>query len=142
MNRALRTAAGNRYGLLAGDEWELMQQHTTWGAAFLSDRPGFELAATIARCHHERWDGSGYPEGLTGEAIPEAATIVTVADAFDAMVSDRPYRAKRPFDEAVQEIVACSGSQFNPKVVEALVRLHKRNALPLKPKARPDEQAA
>ena len=129
-------------GLLADDEWDLMKQHTTWGAAFLSDRPGFELAATIARCHHERWDGSGYPEGLAGDAILEAATIVTVADAFDAMVSDRPYRASRPFDEAVQEIVACSGSQFNPKVVEALVRLHKRNALPRKPKARPSEQAA
>ncbi len=83
-------------GLLADDEWELMKQHTTWGNAFLTDRPGFELAATIALCHHERWDGSGYPEGLAGDAILEAATIVTVADAFDAMVSDRPYRAHRP----------------------------------------------
>ncbi|MCH7838525.1 MAG: HD domain-containing protein, partial [Chloroflexi bacterium] len=129
-------------GKLTDEQWQVLIQHTVWGAEFLESHGGFELAATIARCHHERWDGSGYPEGLAGDAILEAATIVTVADAFDAMVSDRPYRASRPFDEAVQEIVACSGSQFNPKVVEALVRLHKRNALPRKPKARPSEQAA
>ncbi|MCH8901479.1 MAG: PAS domain S-box protein, partial [Chloroflexi bacterium] len=117
-------------GKLTDEQWQVLIQHTVWGAEFLESHGGFELAATVARSHHERWDGSGYPEGLAGDAILEAATIVTVADAFDAMVSDRPYRASRPFDEAVQEIVACSGSQFNPKVVEALVRLHKRNAPP------------
>jgi diguanylate cyclase (GGDEF)-like protein/PAS domain S-box-containing protein len=117
-------------GTLADEEWELMKHHTTWGAEFLAGRPGFELAATIARSHHERWDGSGYPDGLAGEAIPEAAAIVAVADAFDAMTSDRPYRAARSVAAAVREIVACSGKQFSPGVVRALVRLHKRRTLP------------
>ena len=80
-------------GTLADEEWELMKHHTSWGAEFLAGRPGFELAATIARSHHERWDGGGYPDGLAGEAIPESAAIVAVADSFDAMTSDRPYRA-------------------------------------------------
>jgi PAS domain S-box-containing protein/diguanylate cyclase (GGDEF)-like protein len=117
-------------GQLTDPEWELMKQHTVWGGDFLAGRPGFELAATIARSHHERWDGGGYPDGLAGEAIPEAAAIVAVADAFDAMTSDRPYRAARSVAAAVREIVACSGKQFSPGVVQALVRLHKRRRLP------------
>jgi diguanylate cyclase (GGDEF)-like protein/PAS domain S-box-containing protein len=119
-------------GQLTDPEWELMKQHTVWGGDFLAGRQGFELAATIARSHHERWDSSGYPDGLAGEDIPEAATIVAVADAFDAMTSDRPYRAARSVAAAVREIVACSGSQFSPKVVQALVRLHKRRKLRLR----------
>ena len=129
-------------GKLSDEAWEIMKCHTTWGARFLADQPGFELAATIAQCHHERWDGSGYPNGLTGEAIPEAAAIVTVADAFDAMISDRPYRARRPTAQAVREIEACSGTQFSPKVVEALIRLYQRNALPFTHNEAPDELVA
>jgi HD-GYP domain-containing protein (c-di-GMP phosphodiesterase class II) len=117
-------------GQLTDPEWELMKQHTVWGGDFLAGRQGFELAATIARSHHERWDGSGYPDGLAGEAIPKAATIVAVADAFDAMTSDRPYRAARPVAAAVREIAACSRGQFSPRVVQALVRLHRRRRLP------------
>ena len=128
-------------GTLADEEWELMKHHTTWGAEFLAGRPGFELAATIARSHHERWDGSGYPDGLAGEAIPEAAAIVAVADAFDAMTSDRPYRPRRSVTAAMQEIMACSGKQFSPKVVQALVRLHKRKMLPHPHRYAPEEKA-
>jgi diguanylate cyclase (GGDEF)-like protein/PAS domain S-box-containing protein len=117
-------------GLLSEAEWEVMRRHTTWGADFLSGRLGFELAATIARSHHERWDGNGYPDGLMGEDIPEAARIVTVADAFDAMISDRPYRKGRSIEAAVDELTACSGTQFAPDVVEALKRLHGRGELP------------
>jgi diguanylate cyclase (GGDEF)-like protein/putative nucleotidyltransferase with HDIG domain len=116
---------------LGDEEWDLMKQHTKWGAEFLSERPGFELAASIAWAHHERWDGSGYPNGLAGEAIPEVATIVAVADSLDAMTNDRPYRSGRPLDWAVREIKRCSGQQFNPRVVEALARLHERNAISL-----------
>jgi diguanylate cyclase (GGDEF)-like protein/PAS domain S-box-containing protein len=116
-------------GRLGDEEWELMKHHTTWGAEFLAGRPGFELAATIARSHHERWDGSGYPDGLAGEAIPEAATIVAVADSFDAMTSDRPYRPRRSVAQAMREIAACSGEQFSPRVVQALTRLHRRRVL-------------
>jgi diguanylate cyclase (GGDEF)-like protein/putative nucleotidyltransferase with HDIG domain len=131
----------NSTGTLADEEWELMKHHTTWGAEFLAGRPGFELAVTIARSHHERWDGGGYPDGLSGDAIPEAATIVAVADSFDAMTSDRPYRAARSVAAAVREIMACSGKQFSPRVVQALVRLHKRRMLPYSRQRAPEEQA-
>jgi diguanylate cyclase (GGDEF)-like protein len=117
-------------GQLTDEEWELMRQHTVWGQEFLAGRPGFELAAAIARSHHERWDGGGYPDGLVGEAIPEAATIVAVADALDAMTSDRPYKAARSVAAAVREIITCSGGQFSPRVVQALVQLQSRKRMP------------
>jgi response regulator RpfG family c-di-GMP phosphodiesterase len=109
--------------------WELMARHTTLGQRFLNGHTGFELAATIARHHHERWDGHGYPDRLAGDDIPETATIVTVADAFDAMTSDRPYAPPVSPNSAVTEILACSGKQFSPRVVEALLRLHERGEL-------------
>ncbi len=118
-------------GRLTEEEWEVLKRHSTWGEELLKDRAGFELAATIARSHHEHWDGSGYPNGLAGEAIPEAATIVAVVDAFDAMISDRPYRAARTVTATLQEIAACSGTQFSPKVAEAMLRLRRRKTLPL-----------
>jgi len=109
---------------LSPTEWAVVKQHTIWGAEFLSGRPAFELAATVARHHHERWDGEGYPEALTGDDIPEEATIVAVADAFDAMTHDRPYRPALAVEEAISRIVAGSGKQFSPKVVSALQRMH------------------
>ncbi len=115
---------------LEANQWKIMKHHTIWGADFLEDHSGFGLAATVALHHHERWDGGGYPEGIAGDAIPEAATIVAAADALDAITHDRPYRAGRSVDEAVAEIAAYSGKQFNPKVVAALERLHQRNELP------------
>jgi HD-GYP domain-containing protein (c-di-GMP phosphodiesterase class II) len=117
-------------GRITSEEWELMQQHSVWGEQFLAGRSGFELAARIARSHHERWDGDGYPDGLTGENIPEAAAIVAVADSFDAITSDRPYKPGRSSAAAIQEIVACSGTQFSPKIVQALVQLYKQRKLP------------
>ena len=114
---------------LDGSEWAIMKQHTTWGAEFLAQRPGFETAAVVAACHHERWDGTGYPRGLAGDAIPEVAAIVSVADSFDAITSSRPYRAARPADWAMQEIASCSGTQFSPRVVDALSRLFARGTL-------------
>ncbi|MGB2694251.1 MAG: HD domain-containing phosphohydrolase [Dehalococcoidia bacterium] len=114
---------------LTDDEWRIMRQHTVWGAEFLSGRPGFELAETIARSHHERWDGTGYPLGIAGDNIPEAATITAVADSFDAMTNDRPYRAGIPVADAVREIIACSGKQFSPRAADALVRLFEAGTL-------------
>lgn len=116
---------------LSDDEWVTMKQHTLWGGDFLARREGFDLAADVARCHHERWDGAGYPRGLRDENIPEAAAITSVADSYDAMTNDRPYRPGRPAAEAVREIVSCSGKQFSPRVVDALVRLFRRGALPV-----------
>jgi HD-GYP domain-containing protein (c-di-GMP phosphodiesterase class II) len=100
------------------------------------------LAAAIARSHHEHWDGSGYPDGLAREDIPEAATIVAVADAFDAMTSQRPYRAARSVAAAVREIMRCSGGQFSPRVVQGLVRLHRQKRIPLLKGEPSDELAA
>jgi diguanylate cyclase (GGDEF)-like protein/PAS domain S-box-containing protein len=128
-------------GALEGEQWDVMRRHTVWGAEFLSGKPGFKLAATVARSHHERWDGGGYPDGLSAESIPEAAQIVTVADSFDAMTHDRPYRAGRPVNEAIGEIMACSGKQFSPRVVAALLRLYDRDELPHEHPSDPDELA-
>ena len=118
-------------GKLAPDQWDVMRQHTIWGASFLAGHDGFALAAAIARSHHERWDGAGYPDGLSSNSIPQGATVVTVADAFDAMTHDRPYRASQPVDEAIKEIVRHAGKQFSPAVVEALERLYRQNELPV-----------
>ena len=106
-----------------------MRQHTIWGADFLRGRRGFSLAEVVAHSHHERWDGKGYPRELKGDDISDAAQITCVADSFDAMTSDRPYRDGRPAEEAIKEILACAGTQFSPRVAEALQRLHERGAL-------------
>jgi len=124
------------------DEWAIMQQHTVWGAEFLRGRPGFELAAEVTQAHHERWDGSGYPFGLAGDEIPEAATIVAVADCFDAMTNDRPYRMGRPARAAVEEMRVWRGTQFSPRVVDAFVRLWRRGALPLDAEGEASEELA
>ena len=78
--------------------------------------------------HHERWDGDGYPYGLAGAAIPIEARIVSVADAFDAMISDRPYRSAMPREAALAEVDRCAGSQFDPKVASALLTLVTTNS--------------
>ena len=114
---------------LSEEDWLSMRQHTTWGAQFLDSHGGFELASLIARAHHERWDGLGYPHGLIGEAIPAAAQIVSVADAYDAMTSDRPYRMGRSPRHAIRELFAHSGTQFSPAVVAAMLRLYRRGEL-------------
>jgi diguanylate cyclase (GGDEF)-like protein/PAS domain S-box-containing protein len=114
---------------LSDNEWTLMKEHTVWGSEFLGSRGGFELAMHVARSHHERWDGSGYPDGLLGDLIPEAAAITSVADSLDAMINNRPYRAGRPLADAVLEIQAWSGRQFSPRIVDALVALHERGEL-------------
>src|SRR3972149_2664550 len=98
--------------------------------------------STIPLCHHERWDGGGYPHGLSGDAIPEAAAIVAVADSFDAITHDRPYRARRSREQAVKEIAAHAGSQFSPKVVDVFLSLHERGALPVGHTDAADQTAA
>jgi PAS domain S-box-containing protein len=108
---------------LTPEEFDVMKEHTILGSRLLarSDSEVLQLGETIALAHHERWDGKGYPAGLAGEAIPIAALIVAVVDAFDAMTHDRPYRAARSIAEAVVEISGCSGTQFDPGVVEAFL---------------------
>ncbi len=111
------------------DEWERMKQHPITGAEMIKDISYLAPAAPIIRHHHERWDGTGYPDGLKGEQIPLGARIVAVADSFDAMSIDRPYRNGRSLDDAYQEILNCNGSHFDPQVVKAFQRAWKQNLI-------------
>jgi putative two-component system response regulator len=108
-------------GALAPDEWAVMKRHTTIGAEIIGDHESELLSAakTVALRHHERWDGSGYPDGLVGEQIPIAARVVAVADVFDALTSDRPYKRAWSIDHAVLAIRDDSGRQFDPALVTA-----------------------
>jgi putative two-component system response regulator len=107
---------------LTAEETAVMQTHTVIGASILSGSgaPLLRFAEVIALSHHERWDGLGYPHGVAGENIPLAGRIVAVADAFDALTHDRPYRKARPIVDSMREILLNSGTQFDPKVVGAL----------------------
>jgi len=110
-------------GRLTAEEREVVNTHATIGADMLRS-PGYdllELAADVAVSHHERWDGAGYPLGLAGEAIPIAGRIVGVADVFDALTHERPYKAAWPVEDAVAEIASQRGRQFDPRVVDAFL---------------------
>ncbi len=117
-------------GRLSPEEQEMMQTHTTLGARLLfgSRSPALQLAGVIAESHHEWWDGSGYPQGLIGSDIPLVGRIVTVADVFDALTHDRPYKSAWPVDQAMALIRSTAGSQFDPKVVEAFLSIGGRRA--------------
>jgi putative nucleotidyltransferase with HDIG domain len=117
----------NKAGPLDDDDWVLMRTHTTEGERMLK-RIGGLLAevGTIVRSCHERWDGGGYPDGLAGEEIPRVARIVFTCDAFNAMTTTRSYRKAISVEEAVAELRRCAGSQFDPLVVDALVRVVER----------------
>ncbi len=110
-------------GKLDQDEWVVMRRHTTIGAALLSRNKHalFDAAREVAAAHHECWDGTGYPERLSGYDIPLMARICAVADVYDALVSDRVYKKAWSSDDAVRNIVAGSGSRFDPSVVSAFL---------------------
>lgn len=104
---------------LTDNERALMTQHPVIGAQIVDDIEFLAPAARVVRSHHERWDGTGYPDGLAGEQIPLAARVFSVADVLDALTTDRPYRHALPLSKAREMIVAGSGTQFDPRVVEA-----------------------
>jgi putative two-component system response regulator len=107
-------------GPLNAAEWEIMRQHPVIGYRMCMKVRSLQRAAQeVVLCHHERWDGKGYPQGLRGEDIPIGARIFAVADTLDAMTSDRPYRAALSLEEASAEIERCAGKQFDPQVVKA-----------------------
>ena len=108
-------------GPLDAAEWSIMREHPVWGARALQAIPGFRPAARAVRGHHERWDGDGYPDGLAGEAIPIAARVIAVCDAYEAMTSTRPYRPALRSTEARERLVADTGTQFDPAAVWGLL---------------------
>lgn len=112
-------------GKLDAAEWEIMEQHTRIGYEILSrsQAPVFQLAAEIALHHHERWDGSGYPDGLAGEAIPESARIVAIADVFDALTIKRPYKDAWPIERTMETMQASRGSHFDPRLFDRFVEI-------------------
>ena len=108
-------------GPLDDDERAVMREHPIIGERILSAVPGLESVARAVRHEHEHWDGDGYPDGLSGEEIPLASRIVLACDAWHALVSDRPYRNALEQDDALAELRRCSGSQFDPAVIDALL---------------------
>lgn len=114
----------NKPGRLTDEEMAVMRQHVQIGAAILggSNIDLVQTAADIAESHHEKWDGSGYPRGARGDAIPLVARITAVADVFDALCSDRPYKRAWPAEQAYAEILRTSGSHFDPQCVAAFER--------------------
>lgn len=113
-------------GRLTTEEWTRMREHPLLGLRILSGVGFLESASLIVVQHHERWDGRGYPYGLSGTEIDRNARIFAVADAFDAMISDRVYRAGRPFAQATEELRRRAGQQFDPEVIECFARIPQR----------------
>jgi putative two-component system response regulator len=110
-------------GKLSEEEWVEMRMHPQIGYNILQNIEFLSPAAEIVLCHQERWDGKGYPNGLAGTDIPLGARIFAVVDTLDAMTSDRPYRKALSFDEALDEIRRCSGTQFDPRIASAFLRI-------------------
>jgi putative nucleotidyltransferase with HDIG domain len=118
----------NKPGPLSADEWVVIKTHTVEGQRMLDQVGGLlSQVGRIVRSSHESWDGSGYPDGLVGEQIPLGSAIVSCCDAFNAMTTDRPYRPAMSHDEALEELWANAGVQFNPRVVRVLTRIVARN---------------
>jgi HD-GYP domain-containing protein (c-di-GMP phosphodiesterase class II) len=115
-------------GPLEADEWALMRQHPVVGAQIVAPFEFFTGGALVIRHHHERWDGSGYPDGLSGAAIPLGARIVAVADVFDALTSDRPYRSALSLDTALAFVAEEAGRTLDPDVVTVLIDLARAGA--------------
>lgn len=110
-------------GKLDAEEWKIMQQHVQIGARIIGEHPSglLRMARSIALCHHEKWNGSGYPQGLAGQAIPIEARIAAIADVFDALTSARPYKPAWSVTDAVSLIQREAGSHFDPQLVELFV---------------------
>ena len=131
-------------GRLTEEEQQLMQTHTTLGARLLfgSRSPALQLAGVVAESHHEWWDGNGYPQGLIGSDIPLVGRIVTVADVFDALTHDRPYKPAWPVEQAIALIRSSAGTQFDPRIVEAFLALAGREGAEPSPAGQPSPEAS
>ncbi|MCB0035264.1 MAG: HD-GYP domain-containing protein, partial [Anaerolineales bacterium] len=108
---------------LTDEEYELLKHHANIGADFIETSQGLRHLAPFVRHHHERWDGRGYPDGLSAQDIPLEARILNVCDSVEAMASDRPYHRALSTEEIIAEVERCAGTQFDPAVVQAFVRV-------------------
>jgi HD-GYP domain-containing protein (c-di-GMP phosphodiesterase class II) len=120
---AIPEAILTKPGPLTDAEWMLMRQHTVIGERIVTSSPALARVGPLVRSSHERWDGGGYPDGIRGEAIPLGARVIAVCDSFHAMTSDRSYRKAMSEEVAFAELRAGSGSQFDPEVVAAFLRV-------------------
>ena len=120
----------HKRGPLDEDEWAVMQEHPRIGARILEPVPYFAELVPLVTSSHERYDGTGYPDQLAGDDIPLGSRVIAVCDAFHAMTEDRVYRKAVPVDEALREIVRCSGSQFDPSCVEAMLAVVRTKGWP------------
>ncbi len=116
-------------GPLSQEEWVVMRKHPVIGQNIIKPIEDLRAAGTIIRSHHERFDGKGYPDNLAGDDIPFLARVICVADSFDAMTSDRPYRPRMKTEEAVAEVKRCENTQFDPAVVKAFLAAYKKGTL-------------
>jgi putative nucleotidyltransferase with HDIG domain len=121
----------NKNGPLNPDEWEAMKRHVEYGSKLLEPLRGTESVREMVVHHHEFFDGSGYPEGLTGEQIPLGARIIAIADAYDTITSERTYKKARTAEEALQEIERCGNAQFDPELVRLFISRVRELANPL-----------
>ncbi len=115
-------------GKLTPEEWLIMKTHTIAGEKIMGESKFYSLARQIARSHHERWDGGGYPDGLAGEKIPLAARIVSVVDVYDALINDRPYKKAWSKAAAVAELQLLAGDAFDSKIVTAFVSILEKSS--------------
>jgi two-component system, cell cycle response regulator len=120
---AVPDAILDKPGPLDPVEWSFMRRHPLIGERILLEAPALRPVARLVRSSHERWDGSGYPDGLRGDEIPLGARVVAVCDAFDAMTTERAYRQPMGEEEALLELRSCAGTQFDPMVVEAFCKV-------------------
>ena len=113
----------NKDSTLTDEEWEIVRRHPGMGSQILENIKEDPELAVAARCHHERFDGKGYPSGVSGYDIPEEARIIAVADAYDAMSSDRSYRPRLTTDKIISELYDGKGTQFDPKFADIMISI-------------------
>ena len=117
----------NKPGKLSEEEWRILQSHTEKGYEIANSNNELRGIADEIRHHHERWDGKGYPDGLSRESIPILSRVIAVVDAFDAMTNNRSYRHAMSVSDATAELKKCAGSQFDPHIVSEFLRMLKEN---------------
>nr|WP_044731413.1 diguanylate cyclase [Geobacillus kaustophilus] len=121
----------NKRGKLEKHEWEIIKKHVTWGREIVAAEKRFDDLLPLVELHHERYDGKGYPYGLKGEEIPKLARILCIIDSFDAMTTERPYQPTKTFEEALEEIERCAGTQFDPVYAAKFIAFVRKHYLPL-----------